>query len=118
MRPGRIVARLFGRPSRRFIALQNKSKSLRETEFRSAVELLATFIGRAADLQPWLSDAQINRDRNLRLHSERRRSIGQDLARELVAPDRRERAVALPDRRPDCVDDQRVGFPGRHAGLD
>lgn len=43
------------------------AQSLRETEFRSAVELLATFIGRAADLQPWLSDAQINRDRNLRL---------------------------------------------------
>jgi spermidine synthase len=43
------------------------AQSLRETEFRSAVELLASFIGRAADLQPWLSDAQINRDRNLRL---------------------------------------------------
>ncbi|MGH6919473.1 MAG: hypothetical protein ACREJ0_17410, partial [Geminicoccaceae bacterium] len=26
-----------------------------------------TFAGHAADLRPWLADAQINRDRNLRL---------------------------------------------------
>jgi spermidine synthase len=43
------------------------AQSLRETEFRSAVELLATYIGRAADLEPWLRGAEINRDRNLRL---------------------------------------------------
>jgi spermidine synthase len=42
-------------------------QSLRETEFRSAVELLASYIGRASDLQPWLAGAEINRDRNLRL---------------------------------------------------
>jgi spermidine synthase len=42
-------------------------ESLHEAEFRSAVELLASYIGRAADLEPWLRDAQINRDRNLRL---------------------------------------------------
>jgi spermidine synthase len=28
---------------------------------------LATFAGTAADLAPWLADAEINRDRNLRL---------------------------------------------------
>jgi spermidine synthase len=42
-------------------------QSLRDVEFRSAVELLASYIGRAADLQPYLADAEINRDRNLRL---------------------------------------------------
>ena len=29
--------------------------------------MLTTFAGTAADLKPWLADAQINRDRNLRL---------------------------------------------------
>ena len=33
----------------------------------SAIDLLSTYVGSAADLGPWLSDAQINRDRNLRL---------------------------------------------------
>ena len=33
----------------------------------SAVDLFSTFAGRASDLQPWLADAMINRDRNLRL---------------------------------------------------
>ena len=42
-------------------------ESLREVGFRSAIELLATYAGRASDIGPWLSNAQINRDRNLRL---------------------------------------------------
>ena len=33
----------------------------------SAVDLFATYGGRAIDLKGWLKDAQINRDRNLRL---------------------------------------------------
>ena len=33
----------------------------------SAVDLFSTFAGRANDLAPWLADASINRDRNLRL---------------------------------------------------
>jgi spermidine synthase len=33
----------------------------------SAVDLFATFAGQARDFEPWLKDAQINRDRNLRL---------------------------------------------------
>jgi spermidine synthase len=32
-----------------------------------AIDLLATYAGRAADLQDWMRDAQINTDRNLRL---------------------------------------------------
>jgi len=35
--------------------------------FHSAVELLATYAGRAADLRPLLADAQINEDINMRL---------------------------------------------------
>lgn len=41
--------------------------SLGELGFRSAVEILATYAGQASDLRPWLKDAEINRDRNLRL---------------------------------------------------
>ena len=41
--------------------------SLRAAGFSSAVELLATYTGRGADLKPWLDGSQINRDRSLRL---------------------------------------------------
>ncbi len=41
--------------------------SLRFVGFNSALDLLATYGGGAADLAPWLKDAQINHDRNLRL---------------------------------------------------
>ena len=41
--------------------------SLREVGFHSPLDMLATYAGRAVDLQGWLADAQINRDRNLRL---------------------------------------------------
>jgi spermidine synthase len=43
------------------------AQSLREIGFTSATELLATYAGTPTDLAPWLADAQINRDRNLRL---------------------------------------------------
>jgi spermidine synthase len=46
---------------------QLAAASLSEVGFASAYELLATFAGRAADLQPWLADAVINSDQNLRL---------------------------------------------------
>jgi len=41
--------------------------SLREIGMHSAVDLFSTFAGTAGDLAPWLKDAAINRDRNLRL---------------------------------------------------
>ncbi len=47
-----------------FVAM---TKSLQEVGFRSAIELLGTYTGRAVDLMPWLNDAEINRDLNLRL---------------------------------------------------
>ncbi|MES1166047.1 MAG: fused MFS/spermidine synthase, partial [Verrucomicrobiota bacterium] len=43
------------------------AKSLREIGFTSATAMLATYGGTAPDLAPWLHDAQINRDDNLRL---------------------------------------------------
>jgi spermidine synthase len=42
-------------------------QSLEDVGFHSAVELLATYAARASDLRKWMSDAQINTDRNLRL---------------------------------------------------
>ena len=41
--------------------------SLRTVGFSSAVDLLATYSGRAADMKRWLAGAEINRDRSLRL---------------------------------------------------
>lgn len=43
------------------------SASLSEVGFHSAVDVLATYAGRALDLERFLSDAQINNDMNLRL---------------------------------------------------
>jgi spermidine synthase len=43
------------------------AQSLKEIGFYSAVDLLSTYAGQASDLRPWLQDAVINRDRNLRL---------------------------------------------------
>jgi len=43
------------------------SESLSEIGFHSAVELLATYVGRAGDFAAWLKDAEINSDVNLRL---------------------------------------------------
>ena len=42
-------------------------QSLREVEIESPVDLFATYAGRGSDLQEWLRDAKINRDRNLRM---------------------------------------------------
>ena len=43
------------------------AKSLEEIGFYSAADLLSTYVGQASDLRPWLKDALITRDRNLRL---------------------------------------------------
>jgi spermidine synthase len=42
-------------------------KSLDNVGFRTVVGLLETYGGQASDLRPWLKNAEINRDRNLRL---------------------------------------------------
>jgi spermidine synthase len=41
--------------------------SMREVGFTSAIALLSTYAGQGPDLRPWLADAEINRDGNLRL---------------------------------------------------
>ena len=43
------------------------AQSLAEIGMRSAVDLFATYAGNRGELAPWLRDAEINRDRNLRL---------------------------------------------------
>jgi spermidine synthase len=43
------------------------SQSLAEVGLSSAISLMSTYGGQARDLAPWLADAQINRDSNLRL---------------------------------------------------
>jgi len=43
------------------------ARSLRQTGFDTALALLSTYGGRAPELKPWLQDAEINRDNNLRL---------------------------------------------------
>jgi spermidine synthase len=42
-------------------------QSLRDVGIRSAFTLAATYAGQAHDLAPWLKNAQINHDRDLRL---------------------------------------------------
>ena len=41
--------------------------SLGEIGIKSTLDLFAGYSGQKAELAPWLADAQINRDRNLRL---------------------------------------------------
>jgi spermidine synthase len=41
--------------------------SLQEAGYNTALELLSTYAARAQDLREWVRNAQINRDRNLRL---------------------------------------------------
>lgn len=43
------------------------AESLAEVGFFSAAQLLSTFAAKKPEIDPWLADAQINRDRNLRL---------------------------------------------------
>jgi spermidine synthase len=43
------------------------AESLRQVGLNSAVQLMATYAGRAQDLKPWLTDAHVNTDLDLRL---------------------------------------------------
>ena len=43
------------------------AQSLQGVGFQNTFDLFATYAGNAHNLAPWLADAQINRDRNLRL---------------------------------------------------
>jgi hypothetical protein len=59
--PAALQARL-DRPDHAAIA-----GALKEVEFSGVEGLMAAYGGQARDLRPWLADAQINLDRNLRL---------------------------------------------------
>ncbi len=48
-------------------SFQQVRESLKEIGFRSALELMATYVGRGFDLVSWFSGAPLNLDRNLRL---------------------------------------------------
>ncbi|MBV9123020.1 MAG: SAM-dependent methyltransferase, partial [Planctomycetes bacterium] len=48
-------------------AYSSVAHSLKEVGFSSAVDLLAKFTAQGQDLGPWLANAAINRDENLRL---------------------------------------------------
>ena len=109
-------------------------ESLREVRLGSAVDLLATYAGRASDLAPWLADAERNRDFNLRFQylaglglntSQRQRIYGQLMAfcrfptDLFVAPDETKQALrkslemkeqlrkSLEQRRPETQDENR-----------
>ena len=43
------------------------AQSLQDVGFGTGTDLFGTYAGNARDLAPWLKDAEINRDRNLRL---------------------------------------------------
>ncbi|HYE88782.1 MAG TPA: fused MFS/spermidine synthase, partial [Vicinamibacterales bacterium] len=51
----------------RLTAAPRVKQSLYEVTLRSPEAILSTYAGRGRDLAPWLADAQINRERNLRL---------------------------------------------------
>jgi spermidine synthase len=52
----------LARPANQFIP-----HLLAEVRFEQPLDLFATFAGQASDLAPWLADAELNRDANLRL---------------------------------------------------
>ena len=51
----------------RIDAAPRVKKSLEEIVLKSAGDILGTYAGRGRDLAPWLADAEINRERHLRL---------------------------------------------------
>jgi spermidine synthase len=58
----RALAQRFAQPN-----YQPVAASLVEVGFQSPLELFATYTSQRSDMTSWLRDAQINRDRNLRL---------------------------------------------------
>ncbi|MEX2048349.1 MAG: fused MFS/spermidine synthase [Gemmatimonadota bacterium] len=48
-------------------AYQPVAQSLAQVNFYSAAQLMATFAAKKPEIDPWIADAQLNQDRNLRL---------------------------------------------------
>jgi spermidine synthase len=57
-----IMAQRLSRPDHARVA-----ESLKEVGFRPPLAVLSTYVGEGQGLQPWLEDAEINTDRDLRL---------------------------------------------------
>jgi spermidine synthase len=53
--------------ARRLEASEAVRRSLADVALKSSGSILATYAGRSQDLAPWLADAEINRERHLRL---------------------------------------------------
>jgi spermidine synthase len=85
---------------------KNVVLSLRSVGFRSALDVLVTYFGRASDLQPWLEGAQLNMDRNLRLQYLAGLEINADASADLY------RALAAYRRFPDGLFTGSEGFMG------
>lgn len=66
---GRVGAGLISETAiaKRINASDAVRESLSEVTLKSAAAVISTYAGRAHDLAPWLADAQINRERHLRL---------------------------------------------------
>jgi spermidine synthase len=70
------------------------ARSMRDVGFRSSVDILATYAGRATDLAGWIGNAEINRDMNLRLqylagmgvNSDHAGAIYDELLRQMLFP--------------------------------
>ncbi|MEW6322807.1 MAG: fused MFS/spermidine synthase [Acidobacteriota bacterium] len=62
----------------RLRASHEVARSLAQVRLPSASALLSTYAGRASDLAPWLADAEINRERHLRLQYLAGLASGQD----------------------------------------
>lgn len=60
------------------------TQSIRELGFQNPAVLLYHYGGQAADMTEWLSDAQINRDRNLRLEYLAGASLNSQMASEIT----------------------------------
>lgn len=97
------LERLLATPEMTVVA-----KSLREIGFTSGTALLATYGGAGADLGPWLHDAEINRDDNLRLQYLAGLNLNEHEAAETY------RAIVSYRRYPE---DLFVGSPARVAEL-
>ena len=51
----------------RIARAEDLRESLAEVDLASAVQLMGTYAGQGPELEPWLRDGEINRDRSLRL---------------------------------------------------
>ena len=74
------------------------ARSLREVGFDSAREMLSSYVTSGPDLKPWLQDAQINHDRDLRLQYLAGMGLNERKARPLIEALRRTRRTPPPFR--------------------